>query len=33
MKVDPNGLLFESNENDNTSRRLIHLPFKGDTGC
>jgi lysyl oxidase len=33
MKVDPEGLLFESSENDNTSRRLVHLPFRGDTGC
>jgi hypothetical protein len=33
MKVDPQALLFESNEHDNTSRRLIHLPFQGDTGC
>ena len=33
MKVDPNDLLYESNERDNTSRRLIHLPYKGDTGC
>jgi hypothetical protein len=33
MTVDPNGLLYESNENDNTSRRLVHLPFHADTGC
>jgi hypothetical protein len=33
MTVDPNDLLYESNENDNTSRRLIHLPFRGNTGC
>jgi hypothetical protein len=33
MTVDPNGLLFESNENDNASRRLVHLPFRGDFGC
>jgi hypothetical protein len=33
MKVDPQGLLFESNENDNTSRRLVRLPFRGDVGC
>ncbi len=33
MTVDPNGLLYESNENDNTSRRLIHLPFRGNVGC
>ncbi len=33
MTVDPQHLLFESNENDNTSRRLVRLPFRGDTGC
>ena len=33
MTVDPNSLLYESNENDNTSRRLVHLPFRGNTGC
>jgi Lysyl oxidase len=33
MTVDPNGLLFESNENDNTSRRLVRLPYRGDSGC
>jgi hypothetical protein len=33
MTVDPNGLLFESDEEDNTSRRLVHLPFRGDSGC
>jgi len=33
MRVDPNGLLFESNESDNTSQRLVHLPFRGDIGC
>ena len=33
MRVDPNGLLYESNETDNTSRRLVHLPFRGDSGC
>ncbi len=32
MTVDPNGLLFESNENDNTSRRLVRLP-SGNAGC
>jgi hypothetical protein len=26
MTVDPNNLLFESNEQDNSSRRLVHLP-------
>jgi hypothetical protein len=33
MTVDPKGLLFESNENDNSSRRLVRLPFRGDVGC
>ncbi len=33
MKVDPDNLLYESSEDDNTSRRLVHLPFGGDTGC
>ncbi len=33
MTVDPQHLLFESNETDNTSRRLVHLPFKANTGC
>ena len=33
MTVDPQHLLFESNEHDNTSQRLVHLPFRGDDGC
>ena len=33
MRVDPHNLLYESNERDNTSRRLVHLPFRGDSGC
>jgi hypothetical protein len=33
MTVDPRQLLFESNETDNTSQRLVHLPYKADTGC
>jgi hypothetical protein len=33
MTVDPNELFYESNENDNTSRRLVRLPFRGDAGC
>ncbi len=33
MRVDPRNLLYESNENDNESRRLVHLPFRGDIGC
>lgn len=33
MIVDPEHLLYESNENDNASRRLLRLPFTGQTGC
>ena len=33
MIVDPERLLYESNEDDNTSRRLLRLPFTGQTGC
>jgi len=33
MTVDPQELLFESNEHDNASRRLLRLPFTGETGC
>lgn len=33
MIVDPKGLLFESNEEDNTSVRTVRLPFTGETGC
>jgi len=33
MTVDPNGLLYESNENDNTSRHFVRLPFRGNAGC
>jgi hypothetical protein len=33
MAVDPQGLLYESNEDDNTSQRLVRLPFRGDSGC
>ncbi len=33
MTVDPNEFLDESNEQDNTSRKLVRLPFTGDTGC
>jgi hypothetical protein len=33
MRVDPRNLLYESNEDDNASRRLVHLPFHGDSGC
>jgi hypothetical protein len=33
MRVDPRHLLYESDERDNSSRRLVHLPFRGDAGC
>lgn len=33
MTVDPKELLIESNEKDNTSQRLVRLPFAGDVGC
>jgi hypothetical protein len=33
MTVDPKHLLHESDERDNTSRRLVRLPFTGDDGC
>ncbi len=33
MKVDPQNLLYESNERDNTSRRLVRLPYPGHPGC
>jgi lysyl oxidase len=33
MTVDPQHLLYESNEHDNTSRRLVRLPFRGGSGC
>lgn len=33
MRVDPGNLLYESNERDNSARRLVHLPFRGDAGC
>jgi hypothetical protein len=34
MTVDPEGNLFESNEEDNTSRRLVQLPYTGPiTSC
>jgi hypothetical protein len=32
MTVDPKGLLFESNEKDNSSHRRVRLPFTG-AGC
>jgi hypothetical protein len=33
MTVDPRRLLFESNERDNTSHRLVRLPYPGQPGC
>ena len=33
MTVDPQHLLFESNERDNTSQHLVRLPFTGNDGC
>jgi hypothetical protein len=33
MTVDPKHLLYESNERDNTSQRLVRLPFQGEGGC
>lgn len=33
MIVDPGHHLFESNEDDNVSQRLVHLPYKGRPGC
>ena len=33
MTVDPKEVLFESNEDDNTSQVLVRLPFPGHTGC
>jgi hypothetical protein len=33
MTVDPKQLLFESNEHDNSSRRLVRLPYRGQPGC
>jgi lysyl oxidase len=33
MTVDPLHLLYESSEEDNSSRRLVHLPYPGHPGC
>ena len=33
MTVDPKQLLFESNERDNSARRLVRLPYYGEPGC
>jgi hypothetical protein len=33
MIVDPKRLLYESDENDNTSHRLVRLPYPGRPGC
>ncbi|HEX5988919.1 MAG TPA: lysyl oxidase family protein [Solirubrobacterales bacterium] len=33
MIVDPQEHLFESNEDDNMSQRLVRLPYRGEPGC
>jgi hypothetical protein len=33
MTVDPFNLFYESNERDNTSHRLVRLPYSGVPGC
>jgi hypothetical protein len=33
MTVDPLELLFESHEGDNSSQRLVRLPFRDNVGC
>jgi hypothetical protein len=33
MTVDPHNLLYESNERDNSSRRLVRLPYPSHPGC
>jgi hypothetical protein len=33
MRVDPRHLLYESDERDNSARRLIRLPYPGQPGC
>jgi Lysyl oxidase len=33
MIVDPKENLFESNEDDNISQRLVRLPYRGEPGC
>lgn len=33
MTVDPKEVLFESNEEDNTSQVRVRLPYPGHTGC
>lgn len=33
MIVDPEENLFESDEDDNMSQRLVRLPYKGEPGC
>jgi hypothetical protein len=33
MTVDPNEVLFESNEDDNSSQVLVRLPYPGYNGC
>jgi Lysyl oxidase len=33
MTVDPKHLLYESDERDNSARRLVRLPYRGEPGC
>jgi hypothetical protein len=33
MRIDPENFLYESNERDNTSHRLVHLPYRGGSAC
>lgn len=33
MTVDPKQLLYESDERDNSSSRLVRLPYPGEPGC
>lgn len=33
MRVDPQNFFYESDQHDNSSRRLVRLPFRADTGC
>jgi len=33
MTVDPQHLLFESSERDNSASRLVRLPYRGQPGC
>jgi hypothetical protein len=33
MRVDPHNFFYESDERDNSSRRLVRLPYRGTSGC